>query len=62
MTGSAKTDERNPKQMHDDKKREEKNLEKAVEDTFPASDPPSASQPGGGITGPEVRDEKKKPR
>jgi hypothetical protein len=30
-----------------------------VEDTFPASDPPSTSQPGSGITGPEVIDEKK---
>ena len=62
MTGSAKTDERNPKQVDEDKKRDDKNLEKGVEDTFPASDPPSATQPGGGITGPEVLDEKKKPR
>ena len=62
MTGSAKTDERNPKQILEDKKRDEKNLEEGVEDTFPASDPPSSTQPGGGITGAEVLDEKKKPR
>jgi len=62
MNSSAKTDERDPKRIHEDKKRDDKNLEKAVEDTFPASDPPSVTQPGGGITGPEVLDEKKKPR
>ncbi|HVV95459.1 MAG TPA: hypothetical protein VHD15_18770 [Hyphomicrobiales bacterium] len=27
--------------------------DKEVEDTFPASDPPASSEPGGGITGPE---------
>ena len=62
MNSPAKTAERNPKQAQKDKKREDKNQERGVEDTFPASDPPSASQPGGGITGPEVVDEKKKPR
>jgi hypothetical protein len=62
MNSPAKTDERDPKRIHEDKKRDEKNLEEGVEDTFPASDPPSATQPGGGITGPEVLDEKKTPR
>ena len=42
------------------KKREDRRLEEGVEDTFPASDPVSESQPGGGITGPEVIDPKKK--
>ena len=29
-------------------------LDRTIEASFPASDPPSATQPGGGITGPEV--------
>jgi hypothetical protein len=62
MNSPVKTDERTPKQKHAEKRREERDLEKGVEDTFPASDPPSASQPGGGITGPEVVHEKKHPR
>jgi hypothetical protein len=49
-----------PKKTYEEKKREDKQHEKAVEDSFPASDPPSTSQPGSGITGPEVIDEKKK--
>lgn len=52
--------ERDPKRVREEKKREAKYHEKAVEDTFPASDPPSTSQPGSGITGPEVIDRKKK--
>ena len=31
----------------------DKDYDKELKDTFPASDPPSASQPGGGITGTE---------
>jgi ElaB/YqjD/DUF883 family membrane-anchored ribosome-binding protein len=31
-----------------------KELDKELESTFPASDPPAATQPGSGITGPEV--------
>jgi hypothetical protein len=31
----------------------DKEYDKELKDTFPASDPPSASQPGGGITGTE---------
>jgi hypothetical protein len=49
------------KQRYEEKKREEKHHDKAVEDSFPASDPASTTQPGSGITGPEVIDEKKKP-
>ena len=29
-------------------------MDKEVKDSFPASDPPSSTQPGSGITGPEV--------
>ena len=32
----------------------EKELTEALEQTFPASDPPASTQPGGGVTGPEV--------
>jgi hypothetical protein len=31
-----------------------KELDKELESTFPASDPPASTQPGSGITGPEV--------
>ena len=62
MTTMADKPARDPKQIRDEKKREDKLHEKAVEQSFPASDPPSTSQPGSGITGPEVIDEKKKPR
>ena len=48
------------KRQEGQKKREDRRLEEGVEDTFPASDPVSESQPGGGITGPEVIDPKKK--
>ncbi len=30
-------------------------LDKEIKDSFPASDPPSSTQPGSGITGPEVK-------
>ena len=60
MNNAAKADERTPEEIKQEKKREEKHHEKAVEDTFPASDPPATSQPGSGITGPEVVEEKKK--
>lgn len=60
---TAKTaEESDAKKLYEEKKREEKHHEKAVEDSFPASDPPSTTQPGSGITGPEVIDEKKKPQ
>ncbi len=62
MTASTDEDTNAKKQLHEEKKREEKHHEKAVEDTFPASDPPATSQPGSGITGPEVIDEKNKPK
>ncbi|MFC5066596.1 hypothetical protein [Flaviflagellibacter deserti] len=43
-------DETDAKAHYRKEKREEKAHEKAVEDTFPASDPPATSQPGHGIT------------
>jgi hypothetical protein len=36
------------------KNEEDRQLSKELEMSFPASDPPAATQPGGGITGPEV--------
>jgi ElaB/YqjD/DUF883 family membrane-anchored ribosome-binding protein len=35
-------------------KHQSKELDKELESTFPASDPPALTQPGSGITGPEV--------
>jgi len=35
-----------------DRERQEKEYDLEVEGSFPASDPPSSSQPSGGITGP----------
>jgi len=40
------------------KKEEDRELTKELEDSFPASDPPASTQPGGGITGPEVKHSK----
>ena len=36
------------------KKEEDRELSRELENSFPASDPPAATQPGSGITGPEV--------
>jgi hypothetical protein len=36
------------------KSEQERKLSKELESTFPASDPPASTQPGGGITGPEA--------
>jgi hypothetical protein len=33
---------------------QERKLSKELEISFPASDPPASTQPGSGITGPEV--------
>ena len=35
------------------KGQQDRELGKALEDSFPASDPPASTQPGSGITGPE---------
>jgi hypothetical protein len=42
-----------PPQRDGERRREERQYDKQVADTFPASDPPADSEPGGGITGPE---------
>ena len=46
------------KQTPKSKSEQERKLSKELESTFPASDPPASTQPGGGITGPEVSDTK----
>lgn len=51
----------NDEKSRAEKTREDKRLEEGVKETFPASDPPSETQPGGGITGPEAVEPKKKP-
>jgi hypothetical protein len=48
---------RKPKNEDEDrksKKEEDRQLSRELEESFPASDPPAATQPGSGITGPEV--------
>jgi len=40
------------------KSEQERQLAKELEMTFPASDPPASTQPGSGITGPEVKPRK----
>lgn len=39
--------------LEKEKRREEKLHEEAIEESFPASDPPATTQPNSGITGPE---------
>lgn len=46
-----------PTEQHQHSHREEEDVDRAVEDTFPASDPPST----GGVTRIESDDEKGKP-
>lgn len=46
-------DHKNEKMTDANKK--SKDLDKEMKDTFPASDPPSSTQPGSGITGAEVK-------
>jgi hypothetical protein len=41
-----------------EREREEKRLDEALEETFPASDTPTLIAPGGGITGPYERKER----
>ena len=36
------------------KAEQDRELSRELEETFPASDPPASTQPGGGVTGPEV--------
>jgi hypothetical protein len=48
----------NEKKPKKTKESEDKELSKELEQTFPASDPLSSTQPGGGITGPPKRKDK----
>jgi hypothetical protein len=42
------------KQPDKPKAEQDRQLAKELEQSFPASDPPASTQPGSGITGPEV--------
>jgi hypothetical protein len=50
------------KEAQKSKGEQERQLTKELEETFPASDPPSSTQPGSGVTGPEVMEPKKGPK
>ena len=39
----------------EERKQEERKLDKELQDTFPTSDPLAATQPGSGVTGAEVK-------
>jgi hypothetical protein len=52
MAKPARTTEK--KEDRKSKKDEDQQLSKELEMSFPASDPPASTQPGSGITGPEV--------
>lgn len=43
-----------------ERKAEDKRLDEALDDTFPASDPPASTAPGHGATGAEVVKKEKK--
>ena len=45
---------KNEDEARKSKKEEDRQLSRELEESFPASDPPAATQPGSGITGPEV--------
>jgi hypothetical protein len=49
------TEKAKPENAKANKKAEEKRLDDELDDTFPASDPPSTTEPGHGETGPEVK-------
>jgi hypothetical protein len=42
------------KEARTTKKKEDQQLSKELEMSFPASDPPASTQPGSGTTGPEA--------
>jgi hypothetical protein len=43
----------NEKRVPKSKDAQERQLSEELKQSFPASDPPASTQPGGGITGPE---------
>ena len=49
------TEKAKPEDTKATKKAEDKRLDDELDDTFPASDPPSTTAPGHGETGPEVK-------
>ena len=51
---------KNEDEARKSKKEEDRQLSRELEESFPASDPPAATQPGSGITGPEVTKEESK--
>ncbi|WP_174243242.1 hypothetical protein [Beijerinckia sp. L45] len=50
MDEKVKSKEADPARQHPDK-----DLEKGLEDTFPASDPPASTQPGSGRDDPDKK-------
>ena len=46
--------ERTKRRESKSKGQQDRELSKELDMTFPASDPPASTQPGSGITGPEV--------
>lgn len=46
MIGRAKTGKAKPAESDDRKKERDETLERELEQSFPASDPPSSTQPG----------------
>ena len=48
------TQERTKRRELKSKGQQDRELSKELDMTFPASDPPASTQPGSGITGPEV--------
>ncbi len=53
----AKTNQERKSKNEEDRKsknEQDRQLSRELEMSFPASDPPAATQPGGGITGPET--------
>ena len=49
------TEKAKPTDAEAEKKADEKRLDEELDDSFPASDPPSATEPGHGETGAEVK-------
>ena len=49
------------KEQQKPKAEQDRQLSKDLEMTFPASDPPASTQPGGGIAGPDDRPPKRAP-
>ena len=60
----AKTEQERKSKNEEDRKsknEQDRQLSRELEMSFPASDPPAATQPGSGITGPEATSLKRRP-